>query len=127
MRTSRRPKPTRVGASSLEEAKTALHKAKLVLANLLNLPDAEVDRLKVRLDLEGPTVGSPAAPPVEELIRIALARRPDLRAYRLGLYRAQLDWLKALVEPLNQITLCRWPDRLDLAGMRQQGMLPHRA
>jgi len=110
-----------LGASSLEEAKTALHKAKLVLANLLNLPDAEVDRLKVRFDLESSTFRSPAAPSVEELIRIALTHRPDLHAYRLGLHRAQLDWLKALVEPLNQITVCPLPERLELVAMRQQG------
>ena len=116
-----------LGASSLEEAKTALHKAKLVLANLLNLPDAEVDRLKVRNDLDSPTVRSPAAPPVEELIRIALTHRPDLRAYRLGLHRAQLDWLKALVEPQSQITVCPLPDRLELVGMRQPVNTPARS
>ncbi|MFI5459394.1 MAG: TolC family protein [Isosphaerales bacterium] len=116
-----------LGASSLEEAKTALHKAKLVLANLLNLPDAEVDRLKVRMDLDSPTVRSPAVPPVEELIRIALTHRPDLRAYRLGLHRAQLDWLKALVEPFNQITVRPLPDRMELVGMRQPGNAPARS
>jgi outer membrane protein, heavy metal efflux system len=116
-----------LGASSLEEAKTALHKAKLVLANLLNRPDAEVDRLKVRIDLDSPTVRSPAAPSVEELIRIALTHRPDLCAYRLGLHRAQLEWLKALVEPLNQITVCPLPDRLELVGVRQQEIAPARS
>jgi len=113
-----------LGASSLEEAKTALHKAKLILANLLNLPDAEVDRLKVRNDLDSPTVRSPAAPSVEELIRIALTHRPDLRAYRLGLHRAQLDWLQALVNPQNQLSVCSLPDRLDLVGMKRQRNTP---
>jgi outer membrane protein, heavy metal efflux system len=104
---------------TLIQAEAALEKARLALGNLLNLSDAETERLEVAVDLErmpGP------APPVEELIRKALDRRPDLRAYRLGLERARADWLKALVEPLSQVTLSSWPDRRDQVGPRQVGI-----
>ena len=111
-------------ASALGEVEIALRKAKLVLANLLNLPDAEGEQLKTRLDLDEPIARASDAPPVEELIRSALGHRPDLRAHRLGLQRAQLDWLKALIEPLSQITVRPWPGRLDWAGPRPAGNAP---
>ena len=52
---------------------------------------------------------------------MAITHRPDLRAYRLGLDRAQLDRLKALIEPLNQITVYRLPDGLALPGRTETG------
>jgi cobalt-zinc-cadmium efflux system outer membrane protein len=109
-----------IGAAALAEAKITLRRAKLVLANLLNIPDAEADQLKSRLDLEGLRDRAPA-PPVEELIRIALSRRPDVRAFRLGLYSAQVGWLKALVEPLSQITVRSGQEGANLAGPKQGG------
>jgi cobalt-zinc-cadmium efflux system outer membrane protein len=111
-------------ASNLEEAKTALRKAKLILGNLLNLADAEVDRLKLRTDFDSLSAQTPAAPSAEELIGVALANRPDLCAYRLGLHRAQLDWWRALVEPLNQITVIPLPSRVDLAGAKRPENAP---
>jgi cobalt-zinc-cadmium efflux system outer membrane protein len=64
------------------------------------------------------------AAPTEELIQLALNQRPDLKAYRLGVARAQLEWLQALIEPLNQVAWRRWPDAMAGAGARQQGKAP---
>jgi outer membrane protein, heavy metal efflux system len=109
------------GAIAVAESKTALQKAKLKLANLLNLKDAEGAQLKVIVDMDGTTSRPRNPPPIEELIRMALNQRPDLKAYRLGVERAQLDWLKAVIEPLNQIALRPWPDPKNGAGNRQLG------
>jgi cobalt-zinc-cadmium efflux system outer membrane protein len=88
-------------AATLEEAEAALRKARLTLADLLNLPDAEAERLEVRgLD---PDETAPPCPAVEELTRLALANRPDVRAYRLGLLRAQADWLRTWLEQMPDV------------------------
>jgi outer membrane protein, heavy metal efflux system len=97
-----------VAASSVVHADTTLRKATLVLANLLNLPDAGVDQFKVQGDLESPPRRLPAALRSEELVQLAIRERPDLRAYRFGLLRAELDWLRALLAPLSQITIRPW-------------------
>jgi cobalt-zinc-cadmium efflux system outer membrane protein len=108
--------------SALGDAEAALRKANLVLANLLNLSDADAEKLRVSgLDS---AASARAAPPVEELIRRALTHRADVRAYRLGLQRAQLEWLKALIEPLNQITMRAGPSDLGLLRPRQDGNAP---
>jgi cobalt-zinc-cadmium efflux system outer membrane protein len=113
-----------VAKSSLGVADTSLRKSNLVLANLLNLPDTEAEGLKVRSEPDEPTARVPDAPPAEELIRRALIHRPDLRAHRLGLGLARLDWLKVLLEPLSQIAVRPWPDRLDWVGPRRVGNAP---
>ena len=104
---------THVAALRLAESKTARDKARLELADLINLPDAEVDHLKVVNDLKDTTSAARQSPPPAELIRIALSHRPDLDAYRLGLRRAALEWIKALLEPINQINVRLWRDRID--------------
>ncbi len=83
-----------LSALAVLESKAALQKAKLDLANLLVLSDAEAAELKVSGDLEA-MINQPRNPsPIEELIRLALSQRPDLKAYRLGLARAHLEWLR---------------------------------
>ena len=69
---------------ALGDSEANLKKTRLVLGNLLNLPDADVERLRVRSDLEQFTDPGREPPAAEELIRRALHHRPDLRAYRLG-------------------------------------------
>jgi outer membrane protein, heavy metal efflux system len=101
---------------ALGDAETGLKKTRLALGNLLNLPDAEVEGLRVRNDQEQLTGPGREPPPAEELIRRALHQRPDLHAYRLGVARAQADWLKALVEPLCQMTFSPRLDRRDPPG-----------
>ena len=77
-----------LAALQLRNAVTELHKAKLSLANLLNMPDAEVNGLDaggtMKIETEDPS-------PAEELVRIGMAHRSDLKACRLGLLRAHLE------------------------------------
>jgi outer membrane protein, heavy metal efflux system len=113
-----------LAASAAAESKTALEKAKLNLANLLNLPDAEVAELRVNVDLDRTKSQPRDLPPIEELVRMALNQRPDLKAYRLGVERAQLDWLKALIEPLNEVAWRPWADPKTDAGIRRPGPGP---
>ncbi|MDB5352442.1 MAG: outer membrane protein [Planctomycetota bacterium] len=70
------------------DAETQLRKAKRSLANLLNIPPDQAESL----DLQSPLRDTaPPAPPEETLIQNALASRPDLIAYRLGVLRAEAD------------------------------------
>jgi cobalt-zinc-cadmium efflux system outer membrane protein len=110
-----------IAALKVAETATALRKARLVLASMLGLPDATVDQLRLHDDQADSNTAPPDAPPTEELLRSAVIHRPDLRAHRLGLLRALLDWLKALIEPLDQIRLDLWPDRPDLVRPGHDG------
>ena len=113
-----------LSTSAVLESKAALQKAKLQVSNLLNLSDTEAAELKARGDLEA-TINQPRnLSPTEELIRLALNQRPDLKAYRLGLVRAHLEWLRALIEPLNQVAWRRWPGEMIEAGARQVRKAP---
>jgi cobalt-zinc-cadmium efflux system outer membrane protein len=72
----------------LADAEELLHDARRSLAVLLNIPPPGNETFEVRGTLHdrlGPT------PPVDDLIRMALALRPDLAAFRLGIARAQAD------------------------------------
>ena len=52
------------------------------------------------LDLRGSLSDlGPKAPPVDTLVTIALAQRPDLAAYRLGVSRAQAELAQERAEP----------------------------
>jgi outer membrane protein, heavy metal efflux system len=90
------------------EAELALQQARFTLADLLSIPAPQAGQLEVADDTERPE--SPLHP-LDELIRVALACRPDLSAYRLGLRRAQADWIRALVE--------QWPDLYCVAQPNQ--------
>ena len=102
-----------LAALACSQAETTFRKATLVLADLLNLSDVEAEGLRSRDDEAEKAAATREAPAVEGLIRKAREHRPDLRAYRLGLHRAQLEWFKALIEPLNQLNVYPWPERLD--------------
>jgi cobalt-zinc-cadmium efflux system outer membrane protein len=97
-------------AATATEAEVALGKARLTLADLLNVPDAGAERLEVREETEE---REPALPALGELTRLALSHRPDLRAYRVGFRRAQAEWLRAWVE--------RWPDLYLLSQPNRPG------
>jgi cobalt-zinc-cadmium efflux system outer membrane protein len=111
-------------AIALGAAETDLKKTRLVLGNLLNLPDLEGERLRVRNDRPEVAGPGPEPPSAEELIRRALRHRPDLLAHRLGVERAQADWLKALVEPLCQMNFSPWLEQRDPRGPMQAAIAP---
>jgi cobalt-zinc-cadmium efflux system outer membrane protein len=75
-------------ALQIKESRIAKIKANRALALMLNLPLDDVDKLDVR-----DPVGRPQRLPMtrEELVKKAIAIRPDLLAYRFGLRRAQAD------------------------------------
>jgi cobalt-zinc-cadmium efflux system outer membrane protein len=75
-------------AIGLTEAEEALHEAKRALVPVLNLSAAEAETLELRGTIRDL---APPPPPAEELVRLALAERPDLVAFRLGILRAEAD------------------------------------
>ncbi len=97
-------------ALAATDAEVALRKARLTLADLLDIPDAEAERLEIKDESED---REPTLPTLAELTQLALRHRPDLRAYRLGLWRAQAEWLRSRVE--------QWPDFYALAGPDRRG------
>jgi cobalt-zinc-cadmium efflux system outer membrane protein len=75
-------------ALALIEAEAAWKSGQRSLSMMLNLPHDEFARLELRGTIGDHTEGSP---PLAELVSSALANRPDLAAYRLGLQRAVAD------------------------------------
>lgn len=71
---------------SLDDERSRYSRAKRSLGVLLHLSPEETEALEVRgaLDDLGPEL-----PPLQTLIPLALAKRPDLRAHRLGLQLAE--------------------------------------
>ncbi|MFO0900531.1 MAG: TolC family protein [Pirellulales bacterium] len=73
---------------ALEEALVSARQARQSLAALLGAPNDPEVLLDVRGSLQRTTT---PVPPLDELIGLANASRPDLVAYRLGVNRAQAD------------------------------------
>jgi len=73
---------------AVAESETALRDAKRTLAVLLNLPPSAADTLELRGTIRDQ---APPPPPENELVGMALATRPDLVSYRLGIGRAQAE------------------------------------
>jgi outer membrane protein, heavy metal efflux system len=72
----------------LERAKAQALQARQTLAAMLALPPDAAARLEVRGALRD---AWPPPPPRAELVQTALAVRPDVTAFRLGIARAQAD------------------------------------
>jgi cobalt-zinc-cadmium efflux system outer membrane protein len=72
----------------LVDAEAAYRTARLDLGSLMNLSPEHSIAQELRGSID---VQAPPPPPVEQLRRIALADRPDVVAYRLGVQRAQAD------------------------------------
>jgi cobalt-zinc-cadmium efflux system outer membrane protein len=72
----------------LLDAEQAVVQRKLVLGELINLAPEQAERLELR-----GTIADLAPPPPseEELIRLALASRPDVAAFRLGVASAEAN------------------------------------
>ena len=91
---------------ALLDAEESLRKTKRALAVLLNLPPTEADAIEVR----GSTLDRvPPPPPMDELIRIALAIRPDLVSFRLGVQRAESDVRLAMANRFTDVYLLYQP------------------
>jgi cobalt-zinc-cadmium efflux system outer membrane protein len=75
-------------ALGLERARNQLRQAQHALAAMLAIPPDAAERLEVRGVIRD---RAPPPPPRDELVRTALAVRPDLAAFRLGIQRAFAD------------------------------------
>ena len=75
----------RVGYLDSEEG---LRKTKRALGTLLNLPPAQAETIEVRGSIQD--LG-PKPPPTDELVRMAMALRPDVVSFRLGVKSAEAN------------------------------------
>ncbi len=91
---------------ALDEAEEQLRTDQRNLGALLKLTPAQSEKLTVRGSLRDT---SPAPASVEALLRMALANRPDLVAYRLGLGRAEADVKLALANRYPDLFLMYQP------------------
>ncbi len=91
---------------ALTEAEEQYRSDLRALGTLLKLTPAESERLQVRGSLHEltptPTLGEP-------LLKLALASRPDLAAYRLGVHRAEADVGLALANRFPDVYLLYQP------------------
>lgn len=71
-----------------EEAESSLQKAKRNLTMLLNLPSPELSPFEIRGAIRTNASGLPE---IDDLIALSHAHRPDLRAYMLGVNRANAE------------------------------------
>ncbi len=91
---------------ALDEAKASLSKATQILAARVNISPVEGERLALRGSIITP---SDNLAPLEELIGLAQANRPDLMAYRLGIQRAQSDVNLARAEAFPDVFVLYTP------------------
>lgn len=91
---------------ALDEAKASLAKASGNLATLLNFPAAEDQQLAVRGRI---LTTEQSIPKSDELVAMAIANRPDLMSYRLGVQRAQADVNLAQAEATPDIFVLYTP------------------
>lgn len=84
----------------VQQAKAQLLEAKHGLAALLNIPAGEASSLELRGALRD---GAPPPPPGQELVGIALAKRPDLIAFRFGIQRSLADVRLAKKERIDDV------------------------
>ncbi len=90
----------------VNDAEEALRQAKRDLGTLLNVPAEESSDLEVRASIR---VETAPPPPIDSLIQIALAERPDLMAYRSGLQRAEAEVRLAHANRLSDVYLLYQP------------------
>jgi outer membrane protein, heavy metal efflux system len=77
-----------IAVVGLLDAEESLRQKKRTLAEQLNLPPRDADRLELRGTIQD---AAPPPPNDDELIRIALEYRPDVAAFRLGIMVAEAN------------------------------------
>jgi cobalt-zinc-cadmium efflux system outer membrane protein len=90
----------------LADAEDALHDANRTLGGLLAIPPACAEHLALRGTIHD-TAEPP--PPLESLVATALAGRPDLVSYRLGIARAEADVKLAKAQRFSDVYLLYQP------------------
>jgi cobalt-zinc-cadmium efflux system outer membrane protein len=96
----------RIAGLGLRDARASYRSARLDLGSLMNMTVQEATEMKLRGRI---AVESPSPPSLDELRRIALADRPDLAAYRLGVSRAQADVRLARANAYSDVYLLWQP------------------
>jgi outer membrane protein, heavy metal efflux system len=82
------------------DSEAAYRKAKLDLGSLMNLTLKEIASLEIRGTIQDV---APPPPSVEELLKIALADRPDVLSMRFGVGRAEADVRLAKANAFNDV------------------------
>lgn len=96
----------RTAQLGLADAEAAHRKAKIDLGSLMNLDRDEIQAMTFRGSIQE---SSAPPPPVDALIQIALAERPDILSYRLGVKRAEADVKLARANRYNDIFVLYQP------------------
>lgn len=95
-----------VARIGLDDADESFRRAKRELAPLLRLAPTGAESLELRGAI---APDAPPPPPIEALVRQALAYRPDLSAIRLGIGLAEADVKLALAERYQDVYLLYQP------------------
>jgi cobalt-zinc-cadmium efflux system outer membrane protein len=90
----------------LMDANEVLRTTKRNLGGLLSLPGPQSEALQIRGSLRDTF---PPPPPIDDLIRLALACRPDVVAFRLGIDRAVAEVRLARANRLSDVYLLYQP------------------
>ena len=96
----------RAARLGLTDSEAAFRKAKIDLGQLMNLDRSEIQAMTLLGSIQD---DAPPPPPVDDLIRIALAERPDVLSYRLGVNRAEADVRLARANRYNDIYVLYQP------------------
>lgn len=88
------------------EAEETLRDARRTLAVLLAIPLEQAEAIELRGSLQDTTS---AAPPIDQLVPMAVSGRPDLVAYRLGVHRAEADVKLAVANRMENVFLLAQP------------------
>ena len=99
-------KQVALAEQQLVNGQAAYRKAKQALATQLNIPTEEAEAIELRGTLK---FGDVALPPVEELMQIALANRPDVISYRLGVESARSQVKLQLANRFQDVYLLAQP------------------
>jgi cobalt-zinc-cadmium efflux system outer membrane protein len=96
----------RIARLGLRDAQNVFRSTRLDLGSLMNLSVQEASEMKLSGRIE---VQAPPPPAVDELERIALADRPDLASFRLGVTRSQADVRLARANAYSDVYLLWQP------------------
>jgi cobalt-zinc-cadmium efflux system outer membrane protein len=91
---------------TLVDAEAAYRQAKLDLGSLMNLTNDQARSIELRGTIQD--VAAPP-PPLDELRKIALAARPDINSFRLGVKRAEADVKLARANRYSEVYLLYQP------------------
>ncbi len=90
----------------LMDAQEGFLKTKRDLATLLNVAPRDAEQIQVRGTLQDL---APAPPPADELVQMALAMRPDVVSYRLGIRTAEANVRLQLANRLTDVYVLYQP------------------